>query len=100
MSKDLQPSAEELQILTGLTSEFIGLANQMKNDKGFKPEMINAALIAASATYSTYMTAGNDGYLKDSGVDKVMAVYKRILDNIQAAKKAEVEAKEKAAKES
>ncbi len=88
-----QPSKDEMIELTNLTSQFIDLANQLK-DKGHQNEKINAALIAASATYSTYLTAGNDGYLKETGVEKVMKVYKRILENIQRAKKADIEAKQ------
>ncbi len=76
-----------------LTKQFIDLANQMK-EQGYPIEMINGALIGASATYSTYLTAGNEGYLKPSGVEKVMTVYQRFLENLQMAKKAEIEKKQ------
>jgi len=54
--------------------------------------MVSAALMAASGIYVTYVTAGNDGGLQPSGVDKVVMMYRRNLEHIQERKKAENQA--------
>jgi len=77
------------------TNKFIALANEMKNE-GHNPQLVSAALMAASGIYVTYISAGNDGGLQPSGVDKVVLMYRRNLEHIQELKKAEKEAKEEA----
>ena len=77
------------------TNKLINLANEMK-DQGHAPKVISAALMAASGIYATYVTAGNNGGLQPSGVDKVVMMYRRNLEHIQERKKAEKEAKEEA----
>ncbi len=72
--------------ITKLISEFIDLANKQK-ENGEDLQTISAALMAASATYATYVYAGNDGYLKDSGATKVMNAYEKHLTHIQNYKK-------------
>jgi len=68
-----------------LSERFIALANEMKNE-GKSQQMVNAALMSASGIYATYTAAGNDGGLKPSGVDRVVAVYKANLENVQKLK--------------
>lgn len=75
------------------TRKFIDLANEMK-DEGYDPQLVSAALMAASGIYVTYVTAGNTGGLQPSGVDKVVMMYRRNLEHIQERKKAESEAGE------
>ena len=75
------------------TSKFIALANELKAEN-YDPQLISAALMAASGIYATYITAGNAGGLLPSGVDKVVMMYRRNLEHIQERKKAENEAKE------
>jgi len=75
-----------------LTNQFIALANKMKDD-GDETAIISAALMASSAIYATYATAGNDGYLQPAGIDKVTDVYKKHLAYTQQFKKAEAEQK-------
>jgi hypothetical protein len=70
-----------------LANRFIELANTLKNE-GHKLEAVNAGLMYASCIYATYSTAGNEGFLHESGVDKVAGVYKRNLAQLQKAKKA------------
>ena len=77
------------------THKFINLANELK-DEGHSPQLISAALMAASGIYATFITAGNTGGLQPSGVDKVVMMYRRNLEYIQERKKAEKEAKEEA----
>jgi len=75
------------------TRQFIDLANELK-DGGHEPQLISAALMAASGIYATYITSGNTGGLQPSGVDKVVMMYRRNLEHIQERKKAESEAAE------
>ncbi|PLY14853.1 MAG: DUF3144 domain-containing protein [Sedimenticola sp.] len=71
---------------TNLAKRFVNLANKMK-DEGKDVKIINAALMSASCTYATYATSGNEGYLKEGGIDKVTALYRNNLVNIQQLKK-------------
>ncbi len=75
------------------THKFIELANELK-DQGHEPQLVSAALMAASGIYATFITAGNTGGLQPSGVDKVVMMYRRNLEHIQERKKAEREAAE------
>ena len=77
-----EKSMREYNLLSG---RFIALANEMK-DEGKDLQMVNAALMSASGIYATYTAAGNDGGLNSSGVDKVVAVYKANLENVQKLK--------------
>jgi hypothetical protein len=70
---------------------FIELANSMKND-GMPTRVVSAALMTASGLYATYSVAGNEGGLNASGVDKVTAVFKQNLENIQRAKREQADA--------
>ncbi|MCG7933724.1 MAG: DUF3144 domain-containing protein, partial [Candidatus Thiodiazotropha taylori] len=69
-----------------LASRFIELANKMK-EEGKPVQMVNAALMSASATYGTYIHAGNEGYLQPSGVKKLVDTYSNQVENIQKIKK-------------
>ena len=75
------------------TRRFIDLANELKN-LGHSQQLVNAALMAASGIYATFISAGNQGGLQPSGVDKVVMMYRRNLEYIQERKKAEKEAQE------
>ena len=75
------------------THKFIDLANELK-DEGHDPQLVSAALMAASGIYATYITAGNTGGLQPSGVDKVVMMFRRNLEHIQERKKAENEVAE------
>ncbi len=70
------------------TEKFIELANQLK-DEGNDPQLVSAALMAASGIYATFVAAGNRGGLEPSGVDKVVMMYRRNLEFIQERKKAQ-----------
>ena len=64
---------------------FIELANQMKND-GASIQFVSTALMRACAVYSTYVVAGNQGALKESGIEKLKLLFASELDTIQRAK--------------
>lgn len=84
-----QPFAREE--LVEVMNRFVKVANEMK-DKGHRPELVNASLMAASGVYSTYLMAGNQGYLEKSGVTKVAKTYENILKQVQGWKKADQKA--------
>ena len=64
---------------------FINVANEMKND-GASINFVSTALMRACAVYSTYVVAGNDGALRDTGVAKLKELFAQELDVIQKAK--------------
>jgi hypothetical protein len=80
-------SSENMQEFTELVERFVSLANEMK-DEGKSLSLINSALMSASATYGSYVAAGNDGFLQPSGVDKLVDVYRRHAIRVQEIKKA------------
>lgn len=67
---------------------FIKVANEMK-DEGASIEFVSSALMRACAVYSTYVIAGNQGALKQSGIDKLSELFAGELDVVQKAKLAE-----------
>ncbi|WP_299774017.1 DUF3144 domain-containing protein [uncultured Pseudoteredinibacter sp.] len=81
---------EQREIHANYTSQFIELANKLKDDGG-DVQIISAALMSASGVYATYTTSGNEGYLHESGIEKVTQVYKNNLTFIQNLKKAQAE---------
>jgi hypothetical protein len=72
------------------TNKFIELANQLK-DEDMDPKLVSGSLMTASGVYATYVAAGNRGALEPSGVDKVVAVYRRTLEHHQEMKKAQLQ---------
>ena len=64
---------------------FIGLANEMK-DNGATIQFVSTALMRACAVYSTYVIAGNQGALEQTGVKKLSEIFAQELDVIQKAK--------------
>ena len=72
------------------THRFIDLANEMQNE-GLDINLVSAALMASSGIYATYVAAGNNGALQQSGIDKVVEIYRNNLEHIQRRKKEELE---------
>lgn len=72
------------------TNKFIELANQLK-DEQIDPALVSGALMTASCVYATFVAAGNKGALEPSGVDKVVAVYRRTLEHHQKVKKGQLQ---------
>lgn len=64
---------------------FINVANEMKNE-GASIQFVSTALMRACAVYSTYVVAGNDGALRESGIEKLKELFALELDTIQKAK--------------
>jgi hypothetical protein len=72
------------------TNKFVELANEFKTEN-IDISVISGALMTASAVYATYVAAGNNGTLNPSGVDKVMAIYRRTLEHHQATKRKQLD---------
>ena len=64
---------------------FITLANDMKND-GASVQFVSTALMRACAIYATFVVAGNEGALRESGVDKLKQIFAQELSTVQKAK--------------
>lgn len=64
-------------------------ANELK-DKGFDPRVISAALLSAAGIYTTYVEAGNEGFLQPDGVNKLTEIFRQQLAHIQKLKKEEL----------
>ena len=68
------------------TNKFIELANELRRED-IDPNLVSGALMTASGVYATYIAAGNDGALESSGVEKVVDMYRRMLEHHQVVKK-------------
>lgn len=73
------------EIHTQCMQRFIELANSMKED-GIDTRVVSAGMMTASAIYSTYVFAGNDGRLAPAGVEKLANGYRDQLERVQKAK--------------
>ena len=67
-------------------NSFIALANQMTNEGGLNRNIVSTALMRACAVYSTFVVTGNDGALKESGVEKLTKLFSEELIAVQNAK--------------
>jgi len=77
----------ELEFHQECTQRFIDLANIMK-DEGISTNVVSNGLLTATGLYASYVAAGNDGGLTESGVEKVAELFKRELERLQKIKKA------------
>jgi hypothetical protein len=66
-------------------NEFIALANKMKDD-GLALQLVSSSLMTACALYATYVVTGNDGALRESGVDKLTKLFGDEVRVLQARK--------------
>jgi hypothetical protein len=89
---------QQLEAHNRATGEFIDLANKLAKQEGMDVKIVSAALMAASGIYATFITAGNEGFLAESGVEKIAQMYKNNLGYIQERKKQELKAKGKEVK--
>lgn len=80
------------------TTAFIDLANKLAKEEDQDIKIVSAALMAASGIYATFITAGNDGYLSPSGVEKIAQMYRNNLGYIQERKQQELKAQGKEVK--
>lgn len=78
----------ENELLQKLTTRFIELGNAI-TDEGESKEIVAGAMMSASAFYSIYTIAGNDGILSDEGVETVTEAYGGTLLSVQNYKRTE-----------
>ena len=64
---------------------FIDVANEMKSE-GMSIQFVSTALMRACAIYATYVVAGNEGALRESGIKKLKNLFADELTTIQRAK--------------
>lgn len=88
-----QEQQKQLAAHNRATTAFIELANKLAKEEGQDVKIVSAALMAASGIYATFITAGNDGYLAPSGVEKIADMYKNNLGYVQERKQQELKAK-------
>lgn len=69
---------------------FVELANVMNKEK-IPKGVISTALMTASGIYATFIAAGNEGGLTESGMDKITAAYRGQLEQVQDVKKSRTE---------
>jgi len=86
MSEQISEQQQHQQCM----QRFVDLANTLKNE-GLPTRVISAALMTASGVYTTYTVAGNAGGLNDSGIEKITEAYRQNLQNIQLAKREELD---------
>lgn len=82
--------SNNLQQHQAIINDFVELANQLK-DTGNEPQLISAAMMSATAVYTTYVHAGNEGYLQKSGVTKVVNAFEKHIRQVQAYKQAQAQ---------
>lgn len=67
-----------------VTERFIGLAQATSREEGVQYPGAAAALVAASGIYTTFVVAGNEGYLRPDGVKKVAEKFGEMLAMVTA----------------
>ena len=67
-------------------NRFIALANEMTAEGDSPPAVVSSGLMMACAVYSTYVVTGNDGALRESGVEKLTKLFGDELKVLQARK--------------
>lgn len=77
--------SDNKNLLDALNS-FIALANHMTNEDGLDSKVVSTALMRACAVYSTFVITGNEGALRDSGIEKVTKIFSEELVAVQNAK--------------
>jgi hypothetical protein len=73
------------EIHTQCMQRFIDLANSMKDD-GIETRVVSAGLMTASAVYSTYLFAGNEGRVAPEGITWLKEAFGAQLELVQRAK--------------
>lgn len=67
-------------------NRFIELANQMTAEGDSSPQIVSSGFMMACAVYTTYMVTGNDGALRESGIEKLTKLFGEELATVQARK--------------
>jgi len=81
----LKITDENRVVLQPYVQQFVRLANTMTKD-GVPMAVVSSAFMTACATYSSYVVAGNNGALRESGVEKLADIFATELTAIQRLK--------------
>lgn len=66
-------------------NRFIDLANVLTAE-GSSAAAVSSGLMTACAIFATYVVTGNDGALRESGVEKITKLFGEELSAVQRAK--------------
>lgn len=69
-------------LLQPYVDKFIDVANEL-SAQGTPHPVISSAFLTACAHYATFVTAGNEGALKESGVSKLTEIFSKELSALQ-----------------
>jgi hypothetical protein len=81
----LEITDENRVVLQPYVEQFVRLANAMTQD-GVPMAVVSSAFMTACATYSTFVVTGNDGALRETGVEKLRDIFATELTAIQRLK--------------
>jgi len=76
---------ENRGMLQPYVEQFVRLANEMTQG-GVPMAVVSSAFMTACATYSTFVVTGNEGALRESGVEKLRDIFATELAAIQRLK--------------
>ena len=69
-----------------VVNRFIALANELTASGDASPPIVSSGLMMACAVYSTYAITGNDGALRESGIEKLGKLFQDELAFVQKRK--------------
>ena len=69
-----------------VVNRFIALANELTSNGDASPPVVSSGLMMACAVFSTYAVTGNDGALRESGVEKLSKLFRDELALVQKRK--------------
>ena len=69
-----------------VVNRFIALANELTANGDASPPVVSSGLMMACAVYSTYVVTGNDGALRESGIEKLSKLFQEELGFVQKRK--------------
>ena len=78
----MEITEENRGMLQPYVNQFIDLANEMMQ-QGIPLPVVSSSLMTACATFATFVVAGNDGALRESGVEKLRDIFAVELSAIQ-----------------
>ena len=69
-----------------IVHRFIDVANEITAGGDASPAAVSSGLMMACAVYSTYVVTGNDGALRESGIEKLSKLFREELAFVQKRK--------------
>ena len=69
-----------------IVHRLIDVANEITAGGDASPATVSSGLMMACAVYSTYVVTGNDGALRESGIEKLSKLFREELAFVQKRK--------------